>query len=119
MPLSGKDIIVRYFCCIDGKDIDGALELFDNDAVVYEPFSNVGEGLKGKSAIEPFLKVAMMANSNLKRSIEIQKPWDNDRITALVTFEKGDRMKGRFTFEFSSGNDQLGEKKIKSLHIKF
>jgi len=120
MPLSGKDIVMRYFSCIDGKDVDGALELFDNDAVVYEPFSNVGEGLKGKSAIQPFLKVAMMANSNFKRSIEIQKPSSkDDKIMALVTFEKGDRMKGRFTFEFSSGDDQLSEKKIKSLHIKF
>jgi hypothetical protein len=119
VPLSGNDIIKQYFRCIDNKDVDGALELFDFDAIIYEPFSNITNGLKGRSAIEPFLKVAMMANSNFKRVIEIEKnPPKKERISALVTFEKGDRTKGRFTFEFTpelSGK----EKKIKSLRIEF
>jgi hypothetical protein len=85
---------------------------------VYEPFSKVGE-LHGRSAIEPFLKVAMMANSELRHTVKIEKTMrtNNNEITALVTFEKGEKVKGRFMFEFTE--DDLGEKRIKSLHIEF
>ena len=38
-------------------------------------------------------------------------------ITALVTFEKGDKVKGKLTFGFE--DDQVREKKIESLHIEF
>jgi hypothetical protein len=119
LPGSGNDIIMQYFKCIDKRDLEGALELFDYDAIIYEPFSNITDGLRGRLAIEPFLKVAMMANSNFKRIIEIEKnPTKKDTITALITFEKGDRTKGRFTFEFTSGEPGKG-KKIKSLQIAF
>jgi hypothetical protein len=117
--MSGNDIIKQYFKCIDNKDVYGALELFDFEAVVYEPFSNIRDGLKGRSAIEPFLKVAMMANSNFKRVIRIESdPIAKDKITALVTFERGDKTNGRFTFEFTPDGSQA-EKKILSLRIVF
>jgi hypothetical protein len=120
MPLSGEEIVARYFKCMDSRDLEGMLDLFDYDAVVYEPFSKV-EGLYGKSAIEPFLKVAMMANSELQRKIKIEKtknPNNNNSIIALITFEKGKQIRGRFTFEFTD-NENSKEKKIKSLHIEF
>lgn len=117
-PLTGEEIVARYFRYTDNKDLDGILDLFDYDAVVYEPFSKVG-GLQGRSAIEPFLKVAMMANSELQRRIKIEKTKNpNNSIVALITFEKGKQIKGRFTFEFTD-NDDSKEKKIKSLHIEF
>jgi hypothetical protein len=120
-PLTGEEIVARYFRYIDSKDLDGILDLFDYDAVVYEPFSKVGGGLHGRSATEPFLKVAMMANSELRRTVKIEKTKkannNNNRITALITFEKGEKVKGRFTFEFIE--DDSGEKRIKSLHIEF
>jgi hypothetical protein len=116
MPLTGEGMIYQYFKCIDSKDLSGILDLFDYDAVVYEPFSNIAGGLKGKSSIEPFLKVAMMANSNLQRRIKIEKPTKPNKITALITFEKGDKVESKFTFEFEDGSDR---KKIKSLHIEF
>jgi hypothetical protein len=121
MPLSGEEIVARYFKCMDSRDLEGMLDLFDYDAVVYEPFSKV-EGLHGKSAIEPFLKVALMANSELERKIKIEKTKNpnnnNNSIVALITFEKGKQIKGRFTFEFTDDEDSK-EKKIKSLHIEF
>jgi hypothetical protein len=117
MPLSSEDIVLEYFRLIENRDIKNVLDLFDNDAVVYEPFSKE-EGLRGRLSIEPFLKVAMMANSNLKRRVEI-KPVNPNKVTALVTFEKGDKVKGTFAFEFTSHNSATGEKKIKSLHIEF
>lgn len=116
MPFTGQEVVSRYFQCIGSKDLDGILGLFDYDAVVYEPFSNITDGLKGRSSIEPFLKVAMMANSNLQRTIKIEKASTN-KITAITTFEKGDKVKAKFTFEFTDGSS--GEKKIKSLHIEF
>ena len=118
-PLTGEEIVARYFRYMDNKDLDGILDLFDYDAVVYEPFSKVEE-LHGRSAIEPFFKVAMMANNELRRTIKIEKTKkanNNNEITALTTFEKGDKVKGRFTFEFIE--DDSGEKRVKSLHIEF
>jgi hypothetical protein len=123
-PLTGEEIVVRYFRYMESKDLDRILDLFEYNAVVYEPFSKVKK-LHGRSAIESFFKVAMMANNELRRTIKIEKTKtadnnnnnDNNEITALTTFEKGDKVKGRFTFEFIE--DDSGEKRIKSLHIKF
>jgi ketosteroid isomerase-like protein len=117
MPLTSEEIVYQYFKYIDSKDLDGILDLFDYDAVVYEPFSNITGGLKGRSSIEPFLKVAMMANTTLQRTIKFEKPTKPNKITALITFEKGDKVKGKFTFEFEDA--RTGGKKIKTLHIEF
>jgi len=118
MPLSGEEIIDRYFNCIGNKDLDGILDLFDDDAIVYEPFSKM-QGLHGSTQIEPFLKVAMMANDNLRRAIRIEKVTSPDKITALVLFEKGAKITGRFTFEFTDPSISAGERRIKSLRIEF
>jgi hypothetical protein len=117
MPLTGEEMVYQYFKCIDSKDLDGILDLFDYDAVIREPFSNITGGLKGRSSIEPFLKVAMMANTSLQRTIKFEKSAKPNKITALVTFEKGDKVKGKFTFEFE--DEPAGGKKIRSLNIEF
>lgn len=117
LPITGEQMVARYFRCMDTKDLAGILELFDYDAVVYEPFSNITGGLKGRSSIEPFLKVAMMANSNLQRTIKIEKPSKSNEITALIRFEKGDKVKSKFMFEFE--DDEASGKRIKSLHVEF
>jgi hypothetical protein len=111
--LSPEDIVRQYFQFVESRDVQGALDLFDYDAVVYEPFSK-SAGLVGRSAIEPFLRVAMMANSGLRRTIEIQKQTSGNTVVALVMFEKGDRVRGRFTFAFTEDNQ-----KIRSLRIEF
>ena len=119
VPSPRDEIVLQYFRCIDKKDVEGALSLFDDDAVVYEPFSNVRDGLRGRHAIEPFLKVAMMANSNFKRIINLEgDSVKKNEVTALVTFEKGDKTRGRFTFEFAPP-DSAGVNRIKKLHIEF
>ena len=111
LPLTGEQIVARYFRCMDSKDLDGILDLFDYDAVVYEPFSKVTGGLHGRSAIEPFLKVAMMANSKLRTKSKLKNlpHLTNNKIIALITFEKGEKIKSRFTFEFT--DDELKGKK--------
>jgi hypothetical protein len=117
MPLTGEQIVARFFRCIDSKDVDDILDLFDYDAIVYEPFSNITGGLKGKSSIESFLKVVIMASNNLRRTVKFENTNRPDRIKVLITFEKGGKVKSLFTFEFQ--DDESGEKKIKSLRIGF
>ena len=128
-PLTDEDIVHEYFRLIKAKDMYRLLDLFTDDAVIYEPFSRLedGEGgLRGKSAIEPFLNVAMMATAGLREEMEIKKPnlrTDNaiNQLTAYVTFERGGKVKARFRFELSSEGiyNSQKQKKIQSLHIQF
>lgn len=122
--LTGQETVRRYFDLITRKDVDGILDLFtDDDPVVYEPFSNEKEGLRGKDAIASFLKIALMANAGLKRDIRFEASGD-DETTALVVFERGTTLRGRFTFSFITENNgsKKGDgqvKRIKSLKIRF
>ena len=123
-----KDIVFEYFRLIKNKDIEHLLDLFAYDAVVYEPFSKLAGGLRGRSAIESFLKVAIMANDALKHDIIIEKKPhtttiddnsankddnkvscgksnSNKSIAALVTFERGDSATARFTFELNPDDE--------------
>jgi hypothetical protein len=130
--LINKDMVFEYFRLIKNKDIEQLTDLFADDAIIYEPLSKLTEGLEGKSAIESFLRVSIMANDTLQHHIIIEKEnQKNDMkkscnskiITALVTFERGDTMKARFTFELGSNNKNYvvdsKQKKIKALHIQF
>lgn len=42
-----KGLINRFFSFIDNRDIDGLIDLFDENCIVKEPFSNTN-GLKKK-----------------------------------------------------------------------
>ena len=61
----------RYYKCMDSKDLDGIRDLFDYSTVVQEPFSKV-QALDGRTAIEPFLKLAMMAYTELRRTVKLK-----------------------------------------------
>jgi hypothetical protein len=138
-----ESIVFEYFKLMKNKDIERLMDLFSPNAIVYEPFSKITGGLKGKRAIESFLRVAIMANDTLQHRIVIEKEsnvheaksylhdnnsgnYNTNVISALVIFEKGDSVKARFTFELTldnnSGNDHTVGKKynrIKMLHIHF
>ncbi|HEX2014456.1 MAG TPA: nuclear transport factor 2 family protein [Nitrososphaera sp.] len=119
--LSNREMVNEYFRLITKKDVRGLMRLFDEDAVVFEPFSNVKNGLVGRTMIENFLKVVVMANAGLKRTIRFVDECE-DRVTAIVTFELGDSVTGKFTFNFvirtNSDGVQVG-KKIGMLRIEF
>ena len=110
-----EDVVRRFFTLIESKNLDALLNLFDYDAVVSEPFSRA-ENLRGRYEIEPFLKIALMANTDLRRKIKVEKPTDGhkNQLSALVTFEKGGEVNGRFTFELDPES-----RKIKKLKIQF
>lgn len=127
---ANENIVYEYFRRIKNKDIDGVLNLFADDAIIYEPFSNIEGGLRGKSAIKPFLDVALMANDGLQHKIEFVKGQNNsinnkedNHIIALVTFERGERMRGRYTFVLRSKQEQYRDRdrdnRIQTLHIEF
>ena len=128
-PLTDEDIVHEYFRLIKTKDMYRLLDLFADDAVIDEPFSKseAGKGgLQGKSAIEPFLNVAMMVSDGLREDIEVEKSKlrrDNgiNQVTAYVTFERGGKVKARFTFELTSEENYNSQKqkKIQSLRIQF
>lgn len=113
--LNNEQMVERYFRLIGEKDVQRLLDLFSEDAVLYEPFSNESNGLRGKVAIENFLRVAAMANAGMKRTIVLAENTE-DSVTALVTFERGDEVTGRFTFRFVVDNTG---KKIRLLRIQF
>ena len=119
--LSNREMVKKYFKLISEKDIRGLLQLFDQDAVVYEPFSNIKSGLHGKTTIENFLRVVVMTNAGFKRTIRFVDE-SEDRITAIVTFERGDSITGKFAFSFiittNSEGVQVG-KRIGMLRIEF
>jgi hypothetical protein len=121
------DTIYEYFRLIKNKDINRLLDLFTDDAIIYEPFSNVHGGLRGKSAIKHFLEIALMANHGLQHKIEIEQkkqqqrqsnPDKEDQVTALVTFQRGGIIQARFTFQLEKAIKH-SINKIRSLHIEF
>jgi hypothetical protein len=117
-----------YFRLIKNKDMDGLLNLFTEDCIIYEPFSKVstlyttkstnGASLEGRFEIESFLNIVMMACDGLEFEIKfIVEPIDIDNgqlteifgstfcssslISVLATFygKKGEaELKERFTF---------------------
>jgi hypothetical protein len=130
---TNKDVVLKYFELIERKNINSLVNLFAEDSVAYEQLSKVEGGLRGKSAIEPFLRVSMVANDGLKHEIKFEKPQsqpntdiaNNDRvINAVVTFQKGDKVKARFTFEFDDSDEIIDShqreiRRIKTLSIRF
>lgn len=138
--LNNKEIISQYFRLLQSKDIDGLKNLFWHNAIVYEPFSKIEQGLVGWSQIEPFLKVAIMANESLSNKIIVKDPRlikdknskdkkddnnaneNSDIVEALVTFQKDKSIEAKFRFELSdqiNTVDSSRQKKIKALHIQF
>ncbi len=132
--VSSEQMVYDYFRLIDKKDLEGLLRLFAEDAIVYEPFSKEGGGLRGKAAIRDFLQITIMASAGTDRVIEFagdaSKTEDSEtnEITALVTFRGDGMLKGRFNFMFVIEIEVLEDrrgfsmtlpsKKIKELHIQ-
>lgn len=86
-------IVSDYFHFINEKDMQRLLNLFTDDCVIFEPFSKkqlthpeIGRRdityLKGKSEIESFFNIVMMASDGLQYHIEfelIDNPVDANR----------------------------------------
>ena len=126
MTNDDKSLVFEYFRSIKEKDIDSLLDLFTEDAVIYEPFSKLstaGDGLRDRTAMRAFFQVAAMASDGLEYNITSQesrqvdeeytinrnncnnnsrnigKARNSSAITALVRFERGSSANARFIFE--------------------
>jgi hypothetical protein len=112
-----KQLVREYFRRI-AESSRSTLALFTDDAVLYEPFSNEN-GLRGRGAIEHFLKVARMANQGLQRKISFVSHRKNV-VEVIVEFTRGGTVKGKFEFRTEGQQTAMGiEKKIKELKIQF
>jgi len=127
-------VVSDYFRLIKKKDMDGLLNLFTDDCVIYEPFSKVGTlynsdstkkaYLKGRFEIESFLKIVMMACDGLEyeikfmaetMDIDYEQPNEifgstfssSSLISVLSTFYRSQgeaELKERFTFYVTEKN---------------
>ena len=136
----------------------GLLNLFTDDCAIYEPYSKglhsyydngiAKSCLKGRSEIESFLNIVMMASNGLQYEIKfLEEPMDIDYeqadeifdsrsssiISALASFyrnEGGDELKVRLMFHIMSkknydnvaamnSDSNNNDKKIKALWIQF
>lgn len=154
---NNRRIVSDYFHFINEKDMQGLLNLFAEDCVIYEP---LGKGtllhnalrekihLKGKSEIESFLNIVMMASDGFQYQIEyIDEPINMDYnqpsdvfdstsssiVSVLATFygnKEGHGLKEWLTFHvvsrknYDSGNTRDNDysnnnKEIKTLWIQF
>jgi len=113
-------MVQEYFKRIKSGDVQGLLELFSDDSVVYEPFSK-SKRLFGKAEIEPFLRSVIMANEGVQYELKIvqQKNNSKDNLVALVTFRKENEIRARLTFAFESSDHFKFIRTIKSLLIEF
>ena len=154
---NNRRIVSDYFHLINEKDMQGLLNLFADDCVIYEP---LGKGtllhndlrekifLKGKSEIESFFNIVMMASDGFQYQIEfIDEPINMDYnqpsdifdstsssiVSVLATFyrnKEGHGLKEWLTFHvvsrknYDSANTQDNDysnnnKEIKTLWIQF
>lgn len=91
------------------KDVSGLLDLFDDEAEVYEPFSKDGV-VRGKSQIEPFLRFVTRDRVGVDyyiNSILTIKKQAKELAVADVSFIKRGKTRYRFVFEFG-GNSRTG-----------
>lgn len=135
--VSNEQMVYDYFKFIDRKDLGSLLRLFAEDAIVYEPFSNEEEGLKGKDVIQDFLLITILADAGTYRTIEFSNGYhdggktegkETDEISAVVMFGSNSAMKGKFNFKFIIETEVLENrrglsmtipsKRIKELHIQ-
>jgi ketosteroid isomerase-like protein len=116
---ANQKLVSECFKMASQKEIEELLELFADDVIIYEPFSKKEEeeGLHGKPAVRSFLNMVTLASDDsLRYDISIEED-SNDKIAALVMFEKGDKITAKFTFEMTPGKDK--DKKIRVVRVEF
>ena len=113
-----QKLVFECFELASQNKVEELLEFFADDVTIYEPFSKKEEGLHGKPAVRSFLNMMTLASDDsLRYDISIEKD-KNDKVVALVVFEKGDKIEARFSFEMIAGKKEK-DKKIKVVRVEF
>jgi ketosteroid isomerase-like protein len=120
--LPSKNTVYGYFRAIKEKDIDNLVDMFEDDAVIHEPFSKEGQ-LQDKRNFRSFFQIVCMANEGLEHDIFFEDATDDNGTSVLCTFQKGETVCARFSFRFSSSTRMnakgIIERKIEKLQIQF
>ena len=114
--------IYSYFRAIKEKDIDKLVDMFEDDAVIQEPFSKETQ-LRDKRNFKSFFQIVCMANEELEHDLYFEEGTDDNGTSVLCTFQRGETVCARFSFRFSSSTRMnakgIIERKIEKLQIQF
>src|SRR6266540_3150004 len=120
--LPGKNTIYSYFRAIKEKDIDNLVDMFEDEAVIHEPFSNEAQ-LRDKRDFKSFFQIVCMANEELEHDLFFEDATDDNGTSVLCTFQRGETICARFSFRFGpstrTSSKGIIERKIEKLQIQF
>jgi hypothetical protein len=119
---TNQKLVFECFKLASQNKIEELLELFADDVIIYEPFSKKEEeeGLHGKPAVRSFLNMMTLASDDsLRYDIFSIEEDSNDKIVALVVFEKGDKITAKFAFEMTPPGKDNKDKKIRVVRVEF
>lgn len=120
--LPEKNTIFSYFKSIKEKDINKLIDLFEDQAIIQEPFSKESQ-LQDKRDFRSFFQIVCMANEDLDHDLFFEDSTDNNALSVLCTFQKGGTVCARFSFRFGPNTQMnakgITERKIEKLQIQF
>ncbi len=120
--LPSKNTVYSYFRAIKEKDIDNLIDMFEDDAVIQEPFSKEAQ-LQDKRNFRSFFQIVCMANEELEHDLFFEDATDENGTSVLCTFQRGETVCARFSFRFGPSTRMntkgIIEKKIEKLQIQF
>lgn len=99
-------------------DVDYLLDLFDDDATVYEPFSKTGI-VNGRAELESFLKVFCKYSSFVTdmRTVKVSAMKNApNSTTAIVGIKRG--FDAKFILDFDFEKQASGKRKIKKMKVR-
>jgi len=120
--LPEKNTVYSYFRAIKKKDIDNLVDMFEDEAVIHEPFSKEAR-LQDKRDFRSFFQIVCMANEELEHDLLFEDTTDGNATSVLCTFQKGEAVCARFSFRFGP-NARMNakgrmERRIEKLQIQF
>lgn len=120
--LPSKNTVYSYFRAIKEKDIDNLVDLFEDEAVIHEPFSKEAQ-LRDKRDFKSFFQIVCMTNEELEHDLFFEDATDDNATSVLCTFQKGETVCARFSFRFGPNTRMnakgIMERKIEKLQIQF
>jgi len=117
-----KNTLYNYFRAIKEKDIDNLVDMFEDDAVIHEPFSKERQ-LRGKREFKSFFQIVCLASEGSDYDLYFEEGTDDNGASILCTFQRGETICARFCFQFGSSirvnRRGIIERKIENLQIQF
>ena len=102
--LPSKNTVYSYFRAIKDKDIDKLVDMFEDDAVIQEPFSKEDQ-LRNKRNFKSFFQIVCMASEVLEYDLYFEEETDDNGTSVLCTFQRGETVCARFCFRFGSSTE--------------